>query len=76
MNQLKFLVVDDASFIRDLLKKSLRDAYAGCEVVDVASAHKAQSALKPALGRGALRGAGRRSAARGAPGRRRHRTRK
>lgn len=46
MQPLKFLVVDDASFIRDLLKKQLRNGFPGCQVIDVASAAKAQAALK------------------------------
>jgi CheY-like chemotaxis protein len=46
MQPLKFLVVDDASFIRDLLKKQLRDGFPGCQVTDVSSAPKAQAALK------------------------------
>jgi len=46
MQPLKFLVVDDATFIRDLLKKQLRDGFPGCQVTDVASAAKAQVALK------------------------------
>jgi CheY-like chemotaxis protein len=46
MQPLKFLVVDDATFIRDLLKKQLRDGFPGCQVIDVPSAAKAQAALK------------------------------
>lgn len=46
MQPLKFLVVDDASFIRDLLKKQLRDGFPGCQVIDVPSAPKAQAILK------------------------------
>ena len=46
MQPLKFLVVDDASFIRDLLKKQLRDGFPGCQVIDVPSALKAQAILK------------------------------
>jgi CheY-like chemotaxis protein len=46
MSQLRFLVVDDAAFIRDLLKKSLRNCFPGCLVIDVNSAPKAQAALK------------------------------
>lgn len=46
MPPLRFLVVDDASFIRDLVKKQLRDAFAGCEIVDVPSALRAQALLK------------------------------
>lgn len=46
MSAIKFLVVDDATFIRDLLKKNLRDLFPGCEVIDAASARKAQTILK------------------------------
>jgi len=46
MSALRFLVVDDASFIRDLVKKQLRDAYPGCEITDVSSALRAQALLK------------------------------
>lgn len=46
MQVLKFLVVDDASFIRDMVKKQLRDAYPGCQVTDVPSAVRAQVLLK------------------------------
>lgn len=46
MQVIKFLVVDDASFIRDLLKKQLRDAFPGAQITDVPSAVRAQAALK------------------------------
>ena len=46
MQVFKFLVVDDASFIRDLLKKQLRDAFPGAQIVDAPSAVRAQVALK------------------------------
>lgn len=46
MQSLRFLVVDDASFIRDMMKKQLRDAYPGCQVSDAPNAAKAQSLLK------------------------------
>lgn len=46
MQALKFLVVDDASFIRDMVKKQLRDAFPGCQITDVPSAPRAQAALK------------------------------
>ncbi len=46
MQALKFLVVDDATFIRDMVKKQLRDAYPGCQISDAPSAIKAQSLLK------------------------------
>lgn len=46
MASLKFLVVDDATFIRDLLKKNLRDNFPGCEVLDAPGVKKAQVILK------------------------------
>ena len=46
MQALKFLVVDDATFIRDMVKKQLRDAYPGCQISDASSAVKAQQLLK------------------------------
>lgn len=46
MSSLKFLVVDDATFIRDMLKKQLRDNFPGCQVFDAANGKKAQVALK------------------------------
>lgn len=46
MQVLKFLVVDDANFIRDMIKKQLRDAYPGCQISDAPSATKAQIILK------------------------------
>lgn len=46
MQVLKFLVVDDATFIRDMVKKQLRDAYPGCQIADAPSAMRAQVALK------------------------------
>lgn len=46
MQVLKFLVVDDAAFIRDMIKKQLRDAYPGCQISDAPSAVKAQVMLK------------------------------
>ena len=46
MQVLKFLVVDDATFIRDMVKKQLRDAYPGCQIADAPSAVRAQVLLK------------------------------
>ncbi|ARN73922.1 response regulator [Oceanicoccus sagamiensis] len=46
MAVLKFLVVDDATFIRDMLKKNLRDHFPGSEIMDAPSAKKAQVLLK------------------------------
>lgn len=42
----RFLVVDDAGFIRDLIKKQLRGGFPGCRIVDVPDALRAQSALR------------------------------
>lgn len=42
----RFLVVDDAGFIRDLLKKQLRQGFPGCQIVDVPDAARAQTALR------------------------------
>ncbi|WP_200821280.1 response regulator [Oceanicoccus sp. KOV_DT_Chl] len=46
MAALKFLVVDDATFIREMLKKNLRDHFPGSEILDAASAKKAIPILK------------------------------
>ena len=46
MKGLRFLVVDDASFIRDMLKKNLRSCFPGCEVSDAANGRKAQTMVK------------------------------
>jgi CheY-like chemotaxis protein len=46
MQSLRFLVVDDASFIRDMMKKQLRDAFPGCQITDAPSAVRAQSLLR------------------------------
>lgn len=46
MAALKFLVVDDASFIRDLIKKTLRDNYPGCTIQDANSARRACAMAK------------------------------
>jgi len=46
MQLLKFLVVDDASFIRDMVKKQLRDAFPGSQISDAPSAPRAQAMLK------------------------------
>ena len=46
MPPLRFLVIDDATFIRDLLKKNLRDRIVGAEIQDAASARKAQTLMK------------------------------
>lgn len=46
MQPLRFLVVDDATFIRDMVKKQLRDAYPGSLIADAPSAVRAQATLK------------------------------
>jgi DNA-binding response OmpR family regulator len=46
MAVLKFLVVDDATFIREMLKKNLRNHFPGSEIMDAASAKKAQVMMK------------------------------
>lgn len=43
---IRFLVVDDASFIRDMVKKQLRDRIPGCEVYDAADGNRAIAQLK------------------------------
>ena len=43
---LRFLVVDDASFIRDTMKKQLRDRIPGCEVFDASDGNRAIAQLK------------------------------
>lgn len=43
---IRFLVVDDASFIRDMVKKQLRDRIPGCEVFDAADGNRAIAQLK------------------------------
>jgi CheY-like chemotaxis protein len=46
MSNPRFLVVDDATFTRDLIKKTLRNVFPGCEVHDSPSARRAQLMLK------------------------------
>jgi len=46
MAAVKFLVVDDAAFIRDLIKKTLRDNYPGATVHDANSASRAMAMCK------------------------------
>lgn len=46
MTAIKFLVVDDATFIRDLVKKNLRNYFPDCQILDAPSAKKAQVMLK------------------------------
>ncbi len=43
---IRFLVVDDATFIRDTIKKQLRDRIPGCEVYDATDGSKAVSQLR------------------------------
>lgn len=46
MKALNVLVVDDAAFIRDLIKKGIRDAYPGFKIHEAIDGRKAQSILK------------------------------
>lgn len=46
MGNPRFLVVDDATFTRDLIKKTLRNVFPGCEVFDSPTVRKAQFMLK------------------------------
>jgi len=46
MSNPRFLVVDDATFTRDLIKKTLRNVFPGCEVFDAPTVRKAQVMLK------------------------------
>ncbi len=46
MSQPTILVIDDATFTRDLVKKTLRNHFAGCNIVDVNSAKRAQALMK------------------------------
>ncbi len=43
---IRFLVVDDAAFIRDMLKKQLRDRIPGAQVFDAPDGHRAIAQLK------------------------------
>lgn len=43
---IRFLVVDDATFIRDMVKKQLRDRIAGAEVFDATDGNRAIAQLK------------------------------
>ena len=45
MSKVNVLVVDDASFIRDLVKKSLRSAFPGIEIEEAANGKRAQQTL-------------------------------
>jgi CheY-like chemotaxis protein len=46
MQALRFLVVDDATFIRDMMKKQLRDAFPGCSITDAPNALRAQALMR------------------------------
>lgn len=46
MSVLKILIVDDASFIRDLIKRSLRSQLPGMELDEASNGRKAQSLLQ------------------------------
>jgi len=43
--KLRILVVDDAAFVRDLVKKAVRDTYPGCEIHEAIDGKKAITAL-------------------------------
>src|SRR5690625_7952046 len=43
---LRILVVDDASFIRDMVKKHLRDRIPGVEIFEAADGHRALALTK------------------------------
>ena len=45
MAALNILVVDDAAFIRDLVKKAVRDTYPGCELLEAIDGRKAISIM-------------------------------
>lgn len=45
MQKLHFLVVDDASFIRDLVKRTLKSKFAQCDIDEAIHGRKAQSLL-------------------------------
>ena len=45
MAALNILVVDDAAFIRDLVKKAVRDTYPGCELHEAVDGRKAISII-------------------------------
>ena len=45
MSQVSVLVVDDASFIRDLIKKGLRSHFPGMQIAEAADGRKAQQLL-------------------------------
>lgn len=45
MQKLSFLVVDDASFIRDLVKRTLKGQFAQCHIDEAINGRKAQSLL-------------------------------
>lgn len=46
MQKLNFLVVDDASFIRDLIKRTLKSQFTQCHIDEAINGIKAQSLLK------------------------------
>jgi CheY-like chemotaxis protein len=45
MSKISVLVVDDAPFIRDLVKKCLRNAFPGIAVEDAVNGRKAQTLM-------------------------------
>jgi CheY-like chemotaxis protein len=48
MSKVSVLVVDDASFIRDLVKKCLRNYFPGIKIEDAVNGKKAQAMLAEA----------------------------
>lgn len=44
--KLRVLVVDDAAFVRDLVKKAVRDTYPGCDINEATDGRKAVAVLK------------------------------
>lgn len=46
MAGLSILVIDDAAFMRELVKKTLRTRFSGCNIVEVNSARRAQALMK------------------------------
>lgn len=45
MAELTFLLVDDAAFIRDLVKKAVRSVYPGCELLEAVNGRRAVSQM-------------------------------
>lgn len=45
MNKLYFLAIDDASFIRDLIKRTLRSTFSGCQIDEAIDGKKGQTLM-------------------------------